>query len=167
MKSTHAISIFLAAASATFSMVVLANQNIPGVGTVVKPNATATPPTEECVRYPERCKDAKAPPKKSAAFAAKLVDINTATKAQLAEIPTLNAQMVDFLIVMRQKGPFRDSADLAARVCGLAAVNLEETNIKIGQQQILYRGVDPKSPGWRCGSAPNTYTANNVTYNSR
>jgi DNA uptake protein ComE-like DNA-binding protein len=140
--------------------------NIPGVGLVVKQhgpiaNAANCPGGLGC---PPPIAD-KAAPKKAAIAEAHFLDINTATQAQLAAIPTVGEKAAAIILFMRKSGAFRDSTNLAARVCPQVALNLEETSIQIGEQQIVYRGNgSPKNAGWKCGTAPRTYSVDNKIY---
>jgi len=51
------------------------------------------------------------------------VDVNSASRAQLEAVRGVGTELADRILVARERGPFKDWADLIARVAGLGAAS--------------------------------------------
>lgn len=94
-----------------------------------------------------------------------LININTASLSELAAIKTIGPQVAQVIITERNKGAFKDVNDFAARTCGKASVNFEETSTVIAGTTITHRGEDPKNPGFRCAPGEPHYSYDNKKHN--
>ena len=93
------------------------------------------------------------------------ININTASLSELAAIKTIGVQVAQVIITERSKGAFKDVNDFAARTCGKASVNFEETSTVIGGTTITRRGGDPKAAGFRCAMGEPQYSVDNKKHN--
>jgi len=87
-----------------------------------------------------------------------LLNLNTATQAQLAALPGIGEKAALVILMARAQKPFTNGQDFAERVCSKASVDTGiEVSIMIGSQQFSPRGQNPKDPGWKCAQGAKTY----------
>ena len=84
--------------------------------------------------------------------ATRIIDANTASGEQLTQDTGINRQAVAAIIRERTRnGPFVDLVDFARRVCPQAAIDFQDASVRFGSNTLLvFRGVDPKNPGFKC-----------------
>jgi len=73
----------------------------------------------------------------SASAAACAVDVNGANRAQLEAVRGVGTELADRILVARERGPFKDWADLIARVAGLGAASaarLSAAGLTVGNE---------------------------------
>ncbi len=86
------------------------------------------------------------------------INVNTSTESEMVRLaPTLTPEAARLIVAERAKsGAFKDAQDFASRVCTKAEVNFDDASLKMGDTTIVMKkGVDPKSPGWRCKTGDN------------
>lgn len=94
------------------------------------------------------------------------LDINQASLTMLKGIATLDPVSAEAIIYGLSEGvSYKGLDDFAGRVCPQFAVNLEQTSIQIGVDQVIYRGGNPEEPGFLCAVNDGTYTVNNKKHN--
>lgn len=83
------------------------------------------------------------------------VDVNTSTAAEFSRlVPTTSPEAAAFIVGERTRGgAFKDMIDFAQRVCPKVSVDFDLAPSRIGSTQIIARGGNPKSPGFKCAPA--------------
>lgn len=83
------------------------------------------------------------------------VDVNTSTASEFSRLaPTTSPEAAAFVVGERTRGgAFKDMIDFAQRVCPKVSVDFDLAPSRIGSTQIIARGGDPKSAGFKCAPA--------------
>lgn len=82
----------------------------------------------------------------------RFIDVNTSSAADIVRLaPTTAPDAAQLIVAERTKGgAFKDPIDFAQRVCPKVSVDFDLTPTRIGPVQIIARGGDPKSNGFKC-----------------
>jgi hypothetical protein len=86
------------------------------------------------------------------ALKAGFIDVNTSSADEIVRLaPTTSSEGAAFIVAERDKGSaFKDPIDFAQRVCPKVSVDFDLAPTRMGNAQIIARGGDPKSAGFKC-----------------
>ena len=86
----------------------------------------------------------------------RFVDVNASSAEEITKLaPTTSPDAAQFIVGEREKnGAYKNPDDFANRVCSNASVDFDLVPTLIGNAQIIARGGDPKSNGFKCAPTP-------------
>ena len=100
----------------------------------------------------------------------RFIDVNASSADDIVRLaPATSLEASQFIVSERAKaGAFKDPIDFAQRVCPSVSVDFEFAPTRMGNAQIIARGGDPKSNGFKCAAqragAPPVLSIYGVSY---
>lgn len=82
----------------------------------------------------------------------RFIDVNASSADDIVRLaPTTSPEAAQFIVSERAKaGAFKDVIDFAQRVCPSVSIDFDLAPTRIGNAQIIARGGNPKSNGFKC-----------------